>query len=138
MEANPIVGTWRLVSFTVQDADGAIAYPFGQDAQGFITYTEEGKVAAQFGRADRALVAAEDWTAATDAEIATAARDYIAFCGTYETHDGMVLHRVELSLMPNLMGREQIHHVVLDGDAVTLTTLPTAVEGLTTLIWQRV
>ena len=125
MDANPLVGTWRLVSFIVRDADGTVAYPFGQEAHGFITYTDEGRVAVQFGRADRAPVAAADWVSGTDAEIAQAARDYVAYCGAYETHDDTVLHRVELSLMPNWMGTEQVHHVVLDGDSVTLTTSPT-------------
>ena len=37
MTANPLVGTWRLVSFEVQDADGSIEYPFGRDAEGSLT-----------------------------------------------------------------------------------------------------
>jgi len=89
------VGTWRLVSFAVQDADGGIDYPFGRDAEGSITYTADGRMAVQFGAANRARLAAPDWLGGADAEIAAAARDYFAYCGTYEFHDDTVVHRVE-------------------------------------------
>jgi Lipocalin-like domain len=45
MAANPLVGTWRLISFDVQDEDGNITHPFGRDAVGFITYTADGHMA---------------------------------------------------------------------------------------------
>jgi len=141
MDANALIGTWRLVSFEVQDADGAIDYPFGRDAEGFIAYTADGRMAVQFGAANRARLAAPDWLGGADAEIASAARDYIAYCGTYEFHDDTVVHRVELSLMPNWMGGEQVRHVVLDGDTITLSTLPGPIGGrqqAASLVWQRV
>jgi hypothetical protein len=140
MSANPLIGTWRLVSFEVRDEDGRITYPFGRDAVGFITYTADGHMAVQFGRADRARLAAGDWVAATPTEIATAARDYFAYCGTYEFRDGEVVHRVELSLMPNWIGGEQVRLVALDEDTVTLATPPVPVGGrlqIATLVWQR-
>ena len=40
--------TWRLVSFEVLDAEGRRAFPFGEDAVGFITYTADGHLAVQF------------------------------------------------------------------------------------------
>jgi hypothetical protein len=52
--------------------------------------------------------------AAPDAEIAAAARDYFAYCGTYELRGGEVVHRVELSLLPNWIGAEQVQLVMLD------------------------
>ena len=141
MDANPLVGTWRLVSFEVQDADGAIDYPFGRDAEGFITYTADGRMAVQFGAANRARLAASDWLGGADAEIAAAARDYFAYCGTYEFHDDTVVHRVELSLMPNWMSGEQMRHVALESDTITLSTPPVPIGGrqqAASLVWQRI
>jgi hypothetical protein len=54
--------------------------------------------------------------------------------------DGEVRHRVELSLMPNWIGGEQVRLVAFDGDRVTLSTPPTPVGGrqqIATLVWQR-
>ena len=98
MNDDPLVGTWRLVSFELRDRQGRVTHPLGRDAVGFITYAPDGHMAVQFGRANRAYLAAGDWgdwAGATPAEIATAARDYFAYCGTYELRDGEVVHRVE-------------------------------------------
>lgn len=141
MSEHPLVGTWRLESFDVRDEGGNVTYPFGRDAVGFITYTADGRMAVQFGRADRARLAAADWVGGTPTEIATAARDYMAYCGTYELRDGEVVHRVELSLMPNWIGGELVRLVAFAGDTVTLTTPPTPVGGrqqVATLAWRRV
>jgi hypothetical protein len=141
MTAGPLVGTWQLVSFAVQDADGRITYPFGEDVEGFITYTADDRMAVHLGAAHRTHLAAPDWFASADAEIAAAARDYFAYCGTYEIHDDIVIHRVESSLIPNWIGKEQRRHMVLDGNTVTLSTSPTSVGGreqVATLVWQRV
>jgi hypothetical protein len=140
MGENPLVGTWRLVSFAVRDEEGRIVFPFGRDAVGFITYTGDGHMAVQFGRAERAHLAVGDWVGAGPAEIATAAREYFAYCGTYEYRDGEVMHRVELSLMPNWIGGEQMRLVVFDEDTITLATPPMPVGGrqqIATLVWQR-
>jgi hypothetical protein len=137
---DPLVGTWRLVSFEMRDEHGRVTYPLGRDALGFITYAPDGHMAVQFGRADRARLAVGDWAGATPAEIAAAARDYLAYCGTYELRDGEVVHRVELSLMPNWIGAELVRLVAFDGERVSLSTPPTLVGGrqqIATLVWER-
>ena len=83
----------------------------------------------QFGRADRPPLADGDWFAAPEAEIAAAARGSFAYAGTYDYRDGEVVHRIELSLMPDWIGREQVRRVALAGDTATLTTPPTLVGG---------
>src|SRR5829696_5697464 len=100
MTANASVGTWRLVSFAVRDEVGTVTHLFGPDAAGFITYAADGYMAVQFGRAERPRLDRSDWVAAPPGEIAAAARDYFAYCGTYEVGDGTVVRRVALSLMP--------------------------------------
>ena len=63
-----------------------------------------------------------------------------AYCGSYEFGDGEVRHRVEMSLMPNWIGGEQVRLVAFDGDRITLSTPPTLIDGrqqIATLVWQR-
>jgi hypothetical protein len=41
---NPLVGTWRLVSFERQNVDTkAVSQGFGGNAMGFVTYTADGR-----------------------------------------------------------------------------------------------
>lgn len=137
---NPLVGTWRLVSFEVRDEAGHVAHPLGHDAAGFITYTTDGHMAVQFGPINRAPLDAGDWLASTDAEIVAAARGYFAYCGTYEVGDGKVLHRVTMSLVPNWIGGEQVRFFAMSEDTVTLSTPTMRVDGrqqVATLVWQR-
>jgi hypothetical protein len=43
-----LVGSWRLVSFEVRNANGStVAYPFVEDAIGKLTYTADGHVGAR-------------------------------------------------------------------------------------------
>ena len=129
MPANPLIGTWWLVSWELRDAEGRVTYPWGRDPVGFITYTADGRMAVQFGRSDRAQLHVADWLAASDAEIVAAARGYFAYCGTYECRDDTVVHRLDFCLMPNWIGGEQVRQVALSGDTVTLFTPPTQLGG---------
>ena len=82
MNGGQLIGTWQLVSYEVRDAEGRITQPFGHDPAGFLTYTGDGHMSGQLGRAARARVSVDDWEAAPDADLAAAARDYFAYCGT--------------------------------------------------------
>ena len=43
MTANPLIGTWRLISWENRSVDGQkISYPLGKDAVGYIMYNEDG------------------------------------------------------------------------------------------------
>jgi hypothetical protein len=67
MEMHSLVGTWRLVAFEVRDDAGQISYPFGRKVASVLTYTADGHMAVQFGRADRPRPAGGDWLAAAPA-----------------------------------------------------------------------
>jgi hypothetical protein len=117
-----------------------MTHPYGRDPVGFLTYTADGYMAGQLGRADRAHVTVDDWEIAPDAEVAAAARDYVAYCGTYEVRGDTVVHRVGLSLMPNWIGGEQVRVVALDGDSLTLSAVFTPTGGrqqTACLVWHR-
>lgn len=140
MTGHSLVGTWRLVSYELRDEDGGVTHPLGRDAVGFLTYTADGFMAGQLGRSNRAPVTVDDWETAPDAEVAAAARDYFAYCGTYEVRGDTVVHRVALSLLPNWIGGEQVRLVALSGDTLTLSTPPLPIGGrqqTPSLVWQR-
>jgi hypothetical protein len=79
---HPIIGTWRLTSFTERNLDtGAIGYPFGETAKALVIYEPNGYVATIFTRSDRQQPLAPQ---ATDQEAMDLYWSMIAFAGRYE------------------------------------------------------
>jgi hypothetical protein len=78
---HPIVGTWRLISFTEQNLEtGAISYPFREAAKALVIYASNGYVATIFTRPDRKPPLAPQ---VTDQEATSLYRSMIAFAGRY-------------------------------------------------------
>ena len=141
MSSNPLVGTWRLISWENRTLDGEVSHPLGEDASGYIAYNEDGYVfVAIMGPARRPFVAGGLLSGST-AEKAGAAETYVSYCGRYEFHGATVVHHVELSLFPNWVGVAQERLVKISGDRLTLSTRPLLLQGrkqTAHLIWERV
>ena len=139
-----LVGSWRLVSYEVRDADGAlVGYPLGDDATGYLLYTADGFMSAQIMRLDRPRYQAGGIGDGTDAESADAARGYVAYAGPYHVErDSVVVHEPEVSLFPNWVHVPAARKAVLVEPRLELTTskpLPFGGRQLTAvLIWERV
>jgi Lipocalin-like domain len=88
-----IVGTWRLVHSVEYGPDGTPHYPFGQDAVGYIMYSESGVMAVQITRRERAEDARRP---------AGGPSDYLAYFGRYEvdTENQLVRHLLEGQVQP--------------------------------------
>ena len=136
-------GTWQLVSWRIQQADGElIDSPLGGDPQGWIMYQPGGHMSVVLMRPDRPTFASDNLTDATPEEIAAAFAGYVSYCGSYEVNEQerFVMHRIELSWFPNLVGTQQKRFFALEGDRLTLETPPLTLLGdaqVHRLVWQR-
>jgi hypothetical protein len=140
-KSNPLVGTWRLLSWENRSADGTISYPLGPQPVGLIIYTDDGYMSVAIMRADREPFAAGDLLAGSSEEKARAAESYVSYCGRYEFRGDFVTHHVELSLFPNWSGVDQERLVAVTGDRLTLRTRPLLLNGIeqsARLVWERV
>ena len=141
MASNPLVGTWRLVSWENRSVgDGEVSHPLGKDAVGYIMYGRDGYMSVAISQPDRARFAAGDLLGGTAEERARAAETYVSYCGRYEFRGDTVVHRVELSLFPDWVGIEQERLVEVEGDRLTLSTRPILLGGgqrTAHLIWER-
>lgn len=140
----PIIGAWKLVSFEIRNDNGDVTYPFGENAQGSIIYTETGRVAAQLMRPNRPQLAAGDQMKGAAEEIKANYEGFISYFGPYEfdAEEGFVLHHVEGSLFPNWEGQAQKRFFELSGNRLTLSTPPTLWGGggeiVAVLTWERI
>jgi hypothetical protein len=141
MTPNPLIGSWRLVSWENRSIDGQkISYPLGRDAVGYIMYNQDGYMSVAIMRPNRTKFAAGDLLGGSAAEKAQAAETYVSYCGRYEFRGDTVIHHVELSLFPNWVSVDQERLVELEGNRLTLSTrsiLLGGIEQTAHLIWER-
>jgi lipocalin-like protein len=141
MTPNPLIGTWRLISWENRSVDGRVSYPLGRDAVGYIMYNQDGYMSVAITRPNRAKFAAGDLLGGSTEEKAQAADTYVSYCGQYEFRGDTVVHHVGLSLFPNWVGVEQERLVEITGNRLTLSTRPTLLRGeeqTAHLVWERV
>jgi hypothetical protein len=135
--ANDLIGAWTLVSWFEIKKDGGIEYPLGEGAIGQLIYSADGHVSAQLASKDTQPFRQEDWRKASGDESATAWKSYFAYFGTFsiDTKDDAVVHHVEGSWFPNLVGTDQKRRfhfergqLVLDADTEW---------GQVRIVWER-
>ena len=132
--ASGLPGAWSLVAYeAIAEDDGTLGHPLGADATGLLVYTESGVMSVHLMRRDRPR-----WTAATP----PTAEGYLAYAGRYEVDEraGTITHHVELSLLPNWIGRPQVRVAELEGDRLVLTAPPDRIggrEAVARLTWRR-
>lgn len=111
MTEHDLVGSWKLVDWTVKMNGGREVRPFAGKATGVITYTDEGRMVATLMKEGRPEIGTRSFNEATAMERASAAAGYLSYAGTYEVRGEMVLHHVDLSLFPDWVGGTQIRHI---------------------------
>ncbi len=138
---NQFIGTWRLISCEIRDSEGQVSYPFGEDALGFLIYTDDGYMSGTLMRANRPHFAVGDVLGGTLEEQAMATQTYLAYCGRYEIQDNKVIHHVESSLFPNWVGVDQARFFEFKEGKLVLSTpqiLASGKESVGYLIWEHV
>jgi Lipocalin-like domain len=132
--ASGILGVWRLRLFEAHRDGLPVRYPFGRDAVGVLVYTADGTMSGQLMRPNRPAFGSATIVGGTDAELRAAATGYVAYAGTFEVDEArcVVLHRVTMSLFPNLVGTVQERTAALDGNILELRTPDGA-----RLVWER-
>lgn len=137
---NPLVGTWQLVHWYNQTEDGTKIYPLGNDATGYISYSNDGFVFVHLMAAKRALYAVNDPFGGTPEEDAAAVKSHISYAGTYEYRGHDVVHRVTHASCPNWIGSEQVRRVRFDAENLELSATGARFQGhLVTayVLWER-
>jgi hypothetical protein len=125
--AKLILGTWRLVHSVIIHADGKKEYPLGEDAIGYICYSDTGIMAVQISRKSRDEVK----------DASRFKRDYLAYFGRYEidTDRQVVRHFIEGQLFPGDHPAVVERKYRFDGDLMSLRPLDRIDQEI---LWQRV
>lgn len=136
-----LAGVWQLLAFWAQDSGGQRVYPFGREARGRLIYEANGRMAVQMMNPQRPQFPSGDPLLSSEAEVRAAFGGYTAYYGTYTVHpeEQVVVHHIEVSLLPNWVGTEQRRHFTWDGNHLTLQG-PLRLGGVfweVSLVWER-
>jgi hypothetical protein len=116
--AQPIVGTWMLVSAVYEDAaTGERGHPLGLKPRGCQIATTGGRWLAVVTGEGRGVPA-------NDAERAAALRSMIAYTGRYRVEGDRVVTKVEAAWNEAWVGTEQVRIMRFDGDLLHLEGPP--------------
>ena len=136
-----LAGSWKLLSFHIQDSKGQTSYPFGREARGRLIYEADGRMAVQIMDPRRPAFNSDDPLVTSEAEVRAAFGGYVAYYGTYSVNpaEQTIIHHLEAALLPNWVGTDQHRHYEFDGKVLTLKggLLLGGVQGSVSLVWER-
>jgi hypothetical protein len=139
MRAEDLVGAWRELGRDFVSGDGSIKPDIPRTSQ--IMYTPDGFMGVVNTPAKRARVGEGSNPMSLDGiaadERAAAAEGVVAYTGRYEVKGDIVQHTIYSALNPNLVGSTQERRATLNGDDLTLATLPDAKGNYFRIRWRR-
>ena len=143
MNADDLVGTWRLRTWKSLGSDGSAVDPLGAQPLGYIFYNRDGHMSVEIMAANRSPYRDSDVFGGTPEERSEAIGTYLSYSGPYEVlpDQETVIHHIEVCSYPNWIGNAQVRFAKLDGDLLTLSTKPMTFQGVerkAELVWQRV
>jgi len=106
-----LIGSWKLIDWTVEMEGDRVIKPFRGRATGVLTYTDEGRMVASLMKTDREPIGTRSFAEAKALERASAAAGYLSYAGSFEIIGDEVHHHVDLSLFPDWVGGTQVRHI---------------------------
>jgi hypothetical protein len=136
MTAKDLVGTWTIVSITLEQ-DGKKTDFYGPNPQGQLTYDPEGRFSVIITRSDLPKFASNNRRSGTPEENKAIVQGSFAYFGTYsvsETDRAITTH-VESCTFPNWNGIQRKTSFNISGDE--LSTTSTIGAGVVHTVWKR-
>jgi lipocalin-like protein len=140
-DTNKVLGTWKLRSYVREViATGGRHNQFGEQPDGYLGYTPDGRMYAIFTRHDR--ITPRD-VVPTEEEGVQLLGSMVAYAGTYTLGDKQVIHHIDISWNQAWTGTDQVRYFELEGDTLTITTALyrsylDGQEGRSILVWNKV
>jgi Lipocalin-like domain len=137
---NPLLGTWKLISFVQVLDSGEQFNVYGEHPGGYIGYAADGRMYAIVTSDPRVRPRNEHQAEADQINLY---QTMFAYAGTYVIEGDKVTHRVDISWNQSFTGTTQVRFYQLDGRRLTVTTAPTKFtidgrDGHLVAVWEKV
>lgn len=135
-----LVGMWEIVEYSQTEQDSGIVRFANDRPSGHLVYTANGRMVAWVTRNDRP---ASELVPSDAVRVAWQKAIIAGYSGRYTLKPGTVTHHVELAWNPAWVGTDQVRRYQLDGDRLTIHTIPyrTSFDGkmiVSRLVFRRV
>jgi hypothetical protein len=136
-----VIGTWKLQSYVREVlATGQRYNQFGDNPDGYLGYSPDGRMYAIFVRRDR-IVPGD--TVPTDEEGVKLLGTMVAYAGRFTLDGEKIVHHIDVSWNQAWTGTDHVRFYKLEGDILTITTAPyrsyhDGKEGRSVLVWKKV
>jgi Lipocalin-like domain len=138
VEANPLLGTWKLKAYVVMTAEGEGPTPYGPSPTGYLSYSADSRMQVIAAARDRSLPIGE---VPLESERAALYDTMFAYAGRYSVRGDQVIHHVEVSWNEAWTGTDQIRRFEVRGNTLTLSTRIadpiSGVESYYALLWEK-
>jgi hypothetical protein len=131
LNAEDLIGTWRLRSWKNVASDGSAVDPLGEQPVGYIFYNHDGYMSVEIMAAHRAPYHDPDAFGGTPEERSEAISTYLSYSGPYEvlSDQDTVIHHIEVCSYLNWIGNAQVRFAKREGDLLMLSTKPMTFRG---------
>jgi len=139
--ANPLLGTWKLQSFTTEYHDtGEQIAPYGAHPSGYLSYGADHRMYAIVVAAGREPPAG---VVPTDAEMIALFSGMGAYAGSYTIEGDEVHHHVDVSWIEAWTGTTQVRRFRIEGNSLHIRSVaaPDPLDGRfssSTIVWTKV
>lgn len=119
-----LCGAWRLVFWRIEyGGNRPASEPFGPDPDGLIVYDRSGWMSATMSSRRRSPFSGASAASASVESKAKALDEYLAYTGQWWLEGQTIVHRVNCSLNPILIGTEQRRDALISGESLDLTAV---------------
>lgn len=131
--------TWKLVSYKSQDKDGEVIYPLGEEAHGYIYFSNDEFMGVQIMATDHENLLLEKVVMNTKTEKKMRELGYHAYSGRYEINEKKMIltTTIKVSLLSEYIDTLQKRKITLDEDSGILR-LSNIKHPERELIWKKV
>ncbi len=135
-----VIGTWKLQSYVREVLGTGQQYnQFGDNPDGYLGYSFDGRMYAIFVRRDRVIPGD---VVPTDEEGVKLLGTMVAYAGTFTLDQEKVVHHIDVSWNQAWTGTDQVRFYKLEGEILTITTAPyksyhDGREGRSILVWKK-
>jgi hypothetical protein len=138
-EAEQLHGCWLLRSYELQQSDGSIIYPMGEQPEGLLLYSPAGHMSVHLLQPGAQPPAPEQLPPGVSADLALSYACYSSYFGRYTVDHAqrIITHQLRGASVLAWAGSEFPRHYQLESDRLSLSATVNEQGSRALLVWQQ-